>query len=110
MNEVIVRPSWHGQRYCGTCQNENIIVSSSLFQVVQCPLMDTKQKVYHAQVMFWGACVMWKQRYENHCWNCGSHISSQYCRRSPNYQMGYVCSKCGKDLSEWKGRRVNTYI
>lgn len=40
--------------------------------------------------------------YLNHCWKCGSTINSRTCRRSQTPGMGYHCSVCGKDLTEWK--------
>lgn len=108
MNEIIVRPPWQGSRSCGTCQNEQIAFDNIFYEVQRCPLTISEAKFLHAQVNYWGACIWWKPRYENHCWNCHNKISSQYCRRStPN--MGFVCRFCGKDLSEWKGIRVNTY-
>jgi len=48
--------------------------------------------------------------YQNHCWNCGSDISSEDCKHSSIPGMGYVCNYCGKDLVEWhlmKGNITN---
>lgn len=43
--------------------------------------------------------------YENHCWNCKTPISSQFCKRSQNPSDGYICNVCGADLSGWKKER-----
>lgn len=32
--------------------------------------------------------------YENHCWQCGEHISSTYCRQCPECGW-YICVNCG---------------
>ena len=42
--------------------------------------------------------------YSNHCWNCHTSINSQICVKSSTPGMGYHCSFCGKDLTEWKRR------
>lgn len=39
--------------------------------------------------------------YTNVCWSCGNDIDSRVDRKSDNPGMGYHCSLCGKDLTEW---------
>lgn len=46
------------------------------------------------------------QGYQNHCWNCAADIDSRYCKVSPTPNMGYICNCCGKDLLNWKLKRM----
>lgn len=49
-----------------------------------------------------------RKEYINHCWNCGFPISSIDCRRADNPNDGYVCNRCGADLSGWR-KEVKAY-
>lgn len=40
--------------------------------------------------------------YQNHCWNCKAPIHSDYCKKDPIPDCGYICNVCGKSLREWK--------
>lgn len=40
--------------------------------------------------------------YKNHCWNCGSTVTSFWEKKSKIPGMGFVCSTCGEDLQGWK--------
>lgn len=110
MNEVIVHPFWTGTRSCKTCQNRESWVNNCFVEVQRCPLTIVEAQALHVQVHQFGACIFWKKSYENHCWNCKNDVSSRFCRKSPTPNMGYVCLYCGKDLSQYKGVKVNCYI
>ena len=36
--------------------------------------------------------------YINHCWKCGFPINSRVDQRSPRYNKGFICRRCGCDL------------
>jgi hypothetical protein len=43
-----------------------------------------------------------RKPYENHCWNCKNPIHSEFCKRDPVQEYGYICNNCGKSLRELK--------
>ena len=75
----------------------------------KCNSMIITEKYQDYTIMACIYCDLWNEEdvvvYKNHCWNCGSGIDSRFSKPSRLPGMGYICSSCGHDLTEWKVKK-----